>query len=107
VFTILAVAAISGWISYGERASGDLRSGADWVRTADGWERRTALTVESESPSRFAAVHPGLVAAFQLTASLLVLVAIPGRAVPATAVASPALSAPIRRARRRELAEFR
>lgn len=105
VLTILLVAAISGWISHGERAAGDPRSQTDWVRTADGWESRSVLAVQPRSA--LAEIHPGLVAAFQLTASLLALVAIPGRATPVKPAPARGIASTVRRTSRRALAEAR
>jgi hypothetical protein len=83
LLTLLIVAAISGWISHGERAAGLSGEPIDWVRTADGWESRTA--VEPYELSAAPAVHPAVVAALQLGASMFFLVAFPARvtAVPA------------------------
>jgi hypothetical protein len=76
LLTILIVAAISGWISAGERAVGR-SAGSDWVRTSDGWEPRFAI--ESQDEWVPPAVHPGVVAALQLGVSLLFLLAYPSR----------------------------
>jgi hypothetical protein len=92
LITILAVAAISSWISRAEHASGEGRPRTDWVRTVDGWESRSVLAVASEQPTP--ELHPGLVAAFQLTASLLALVALPGRAVPVRSASTAMPSRP-------------
>lgn len=77
LLTILIVAAISGWISHGERAAGLGGVAKDWIRTADGWESRRALTAEETSAAP--AVHPAVIAAFQLGASLFFLAAFPAR----------------------------
>ena len=77
LLTLLIVAAISGWISRGERAAGLSGQAIDWVRTTDGWESRTA--VEPYELSAPPAVHPAVVAALQLGASLFFLVAFPAR----------------------------
>jgi hypothetical protein len=77
ILTILIVAAISGWISYGERWAGDAALGADWIRTADGWESRQVLQpFEYSAPP---AVHPAVIAALQLLASAFFLAAFPAR----------------------------
>ncbi len=87
LLTILIVAAISAWLARAERAAGvgELEYAApnhpEWVRTADGWQRRVMLV--PEPPTRAFDIHPGLVAAFQLGFSVLVLVAFPGKATPA------------------------
>lgn len=47
----------------------------DWVRTIDGWERRSALSVRT-GPI-VGNLHPATVASFQLSASLLCLAAYP------------------------------
>lgn len=83
VFTIVSVAALSAWIARAERAVGvtshDPRSIAaeadDWVRTAQGWQRRSALNASSSATPL--PIHPALVAGFQIGFSLLVLVAFP------------------------------
>jgi hypothetical protein len=75
---ILVVAAISGWINGNERVASDAACAADWIRTADGWESREVLApYEAPAPQ---AIHPAVVAGFQLLASLLVLAAFPARA---------------------------
>jgi hypothetical protein len=89
--TLLIVAAISGWISRGEHAAGLSGGPTDWVRTADGWESRTA--VEPYEVSAPPAVHPAVIAAFQLGASLFFLVAFPARV---TALSARNSSAAIR-----------
>jgi hypothetical protein len=78
ILVIITVASLSYWIARVERAAGQSYRTADWIRTADGWESRAVL---APRPAPLPAIHPGLVAAFELTASLLVLVAFPGRAV--------------------------
>jgi hypothetical protein len=94
LLTILIVAATSAWLGRTERAAGvgELKYAApnhpEWVRTADGWQHRIVL--RPEPPSRAFDIHPGLVAAFQLGFSLLVLVAFPGKAVPVRRPAPPA-----------------
>lgn len=83
LLTILIVAAISGWISRGERAAGLSADRTMWIRTADGWEPRRALA--DDAPATRAVPHPAIVATFQLVASLYFLGAFPARvAVPAT-----------------------
>ena len=76
--TVLIVAGISAWISWGERTAGLTAYATDWVRTADGWESRRV--VEPYRPLAPPAVHPGVIAGFQLLASLLVLAAFPASA---------------------------
>jgi hypothetical protein len=76
LLTILIVAAISGWISHGERAA-SVAEASDWVRTADGWEVRQM--VEPYEPSTPPPVHPAVIAGLQLGASLFFLVAFPPR----------------------------
>jgi hypothetical protein len=76
LLTILIVAAISGWISAGERAAGR-PAGSDWVRTNDGWESRIVLQPREESTTP--TIHPGVLAALQLGVSLLFLLAFPSR----------------------------
>lgn len=79
LFSILAVAALSGVIQQLERAPAAVAERADWVRTVDGWEPRHVLV--RDIPAVSPQVHPGLVAAFQLGASMLALVAFPARVV--------------------------
>ncbi len=107
LLVILTVAAISGWINRAELAAGDPQSRVGWVRTTDGWESRAAVAPNEQTV--FHAIHPGLVATFQLTASLFVLIALPGRAMRAfsTAPAAPAPTAAVRRPTRRVLAANR
>jgi len=76
IFTILAVAAISGALGRIDAARGQ-RDPGDWVRTAQGWESRAILA--TPAPSQPPRLHPFAVAAFQLSASLLVLVGLPTR----------------------------
>lgn len=79
LLTILTVAALSGLINRWERAPAAVAGRGDWVRTIDGWEPRRVLNRDIPPASR--QVHPGLVAAFQLGASTLALVAFPARVV--------------------------
>ena len=95
LLTILLVAAISGWISYGERAAGLATEAKNWVRTADGWESRQVLA--AYEPSTPPAVHPVVIAAFQLGASLFFLAAFPARVTVRPVVAA----AGVRHERRR------
>jgi len=78
VLTLSAVAALSCCIAHLEQAQGQLAAESNWVRTADGWEPSGVLRVESR-PSETTALHPLLVASFQLGASLFVLLAFPSR----------------------------
>jgi hypothetical protein len=106
---ILAVAALSSWFARMERAPrvaaaavpAASRSPSDWVRTVDGWERRSALM--AGPPVVSVSLHPGLLAAFQVGASLLALALFPGRAVPIRR-AAPAPAA-TRLSTRRRMAE--
>ena len=75
LLTILTVAAISGWISRGERAASIAAEASDWVRTTDGWEVRQV--VEPYEPWAPPPVHPAVIAGLQLGASLFFLVAFP------------------------------
>jgi hypothetical protein len=104
----LAVAALSAWIASAEHAPSVAAAPAahgsaeDWIRTADGWERRAALNPGPRVlPS---SIHPGVLAGFQVVASLLALLVFPGRAVPARA-ATPAPAAH-RHLSRRQSAEL-
>ena len=76
LLTILTVAAISGWISRGERAA-SVAEASDWVRTADGWEVRAVI--EPYEPSVPPPVHPAVIAGLQLGASLFFLLAFHAR----------------------------
>ncbi|HYO23398.1 MAG TPA: hypothetical protein VEQ85_00455 [Lacipirellulaceae bacterium] len=106
LLTIVAVAALAALIARIERATGDVPAPprtaprGEWIRTADGWQRRSVLTLEP--PAAGEPLHPGLVAAFQLAFSLLVLMALPGNAHPAPprteAIPGPARRHPLRRA---------
>lgn len=78
LFIIAIVAAISGLLSHLESAQAERHSDRAWVRTVDGWEPSSVLTTHSlveGSP----ALHPLLVASFQLGASVFVLLAFPYR----------------------------
>lgn len=96
LLTLLIVAGISGLLSQGERAAGVSGSGEQWVRTSAGWEPRRYL--EARGPAVPSALHPAVVAAFQLGASLFFLTAFPtgvaalrprGQAAPASARRRP------------------
>jgi len=50
----------------------------DWVRTSDGWESSAVLRMEPFEPAE-PAVHPGLIATFQLGVSLFALLAFPSQ----------------------------
>lgn len=76
LLTILIVAAISGWISAGERAAGRTPVN-DWVRTSDGWESR--FVVENEPEAAPPTIHPGVIAGLQLGVSLFFLLAFPSQ----------------------------
>jgi hypothetical protein len=78
--TFLAVVGLSAYIAGGERAAGVGRLTKDWVRTAHGWESREVVKVTHETAAP--RLHPGLVAAFQLGASVFCLLAFPASAVP-------------------------
>ena len=88
VLIILIVAALAAWISRAERVACATSLKNDWVRTAEGWERRAGLNADRSRPPL--GIHPGLIAAFQLGASLFALLAFPGRATPAPASRRPA-----------------
>ena len=84
VCTILLVAAIGrGFAGYEETPRGPIAP-TDWIRTADGWEHRSVLSVVPPPPPP--TLHPAVVGAFQLGFSLMVLLAFPRR----TATTSPA-----------------
>ena len=82
--TIAAVAVLSALLGHWEHARGQRGAPAAtaatdtvWVRTVDGWEPNTVLQASSSSAAP-PALHPLLVAGFQLSASLLALLAFPG-----------------------------
>jgi hypothetical protein len=77
LMTLLIVAALSAWINRAERAAGLPAEAGPWVRTSQGWQSRAA--VEPQEVSSPPPVHPGVIAALQLGASLLFLVAFPAR----------------------------
>lgn len=77
---IVTVAAIAGVISHFESAQAERQPPVQqiaWVRTIDGWQHSSVLTAESASTPP--ALHPFLVASFQLGASLFALLAFPSR----------------------------
>ena len=74
---VFTVAALSAWISHVQQAP-VAAAPTDWVRTVDGWQRRGVLELQTATPHEV--VHPGLVAAFQLGASAMALLAFPARA---------------------------
>lgn len=76
LLTILIVAAISGWISAGERAAGRTPANG-WVRTSDGWESRFVVTPHEETT--LPTIHPGVIAGLQLGVSLFFLLAFPSQ----------------------------
>ena len=90
ILVLLSVAALSALIARAERSAGatslPTAEATDWVRTADGWEPRAVLT--ATPPSKPFPLHPGLVAAMQMGASLVVLLAFPGRTAPVSSAAS-------------------
>jgi hypothetical protein len=92
LMTLLIVAALSAWINRAERAAGLPAEAGPWVRTSDGWQSRAA--VEPQEVSSPPPVHPGVIAALQLGASLLFLVAFPARVAvqPVLRAAVPARS---------------
>lgn len=79
ILVILTVAALSSWIARAQQAAGQTHSPTDWIHTADGWESRSVLAAR---PAPLPAIHPGLIAAFELMASLLALATFPGQAKP-------------------------
>jgi hypothetical protein len=80
LITFLAVVGLSLYLVGGERAVGVNHLTKDWVRTSYGWEPREVVQATHETaPPR---LHPGLVAAFQLGASVFCLLAFPASAVP-------------------------
>lgn len=77
LLTILIVACLAALIARAEQASGGARH-PQWVRTKAGWETRAAI--DARPASLLPAVHPGLVALFQLGVSTFALIAFPSRA---------------------------
>ncbi len=80
-FTIAAVAVISAGLAHLRDAQGDGGADADriaWVRTVDGWEPSSVLSLGPAPPGP-PALHPGLVATLQLGVSLFALLALPTR----------------------------
>lgn len=76
---IALVAAISGVLSHWENAEAvrdPHPATSAWVRTVDGWEPSTVLTASPFAHSA-PALHPALVASFQLAASVFFLLAFP------------------------------
>jgi hypothetical protein len=88
LLTIAIVALICSLINRAERVHGGAAFATDWVRTADGWESRAVLLPPMAPAPQ---VHPGLVAAFQVGASLFCLLAFPARAVATVPGARPAV----------------
>ena len=102
VVTVTAVALLSWLLSQWQQAQGQREvaavraDGTTWVRTVDGWEPSIVLESQPE-PATPPTLHPLLVASFQLTASLLALLAFPeassaSRAVPGHGGAATARS---------------
>ncbi len=77
--TFLTVVCLASWIQNVESAARVPSGKTDWVRTIDGWESRRTLDVRAGGPH--GEVHPALVAAFLLGASVFCLVAFPARVV--------------------------
>ncbi len=81
VLTILFVVALSVGIAHMRDAQGE-RVGAvadqriAWVRTVDGWEPSSVLTIGPPPPGP-PAVHPVLVATLQIGLSVFALLALP------------------------------
>ena len=79
--SIVAVAALSACLAQlrdaqGERAGAENARKIAWVRTVDGWEPSSVLTL-GPPPQGPPALHPGLVATLQLGISLFALLALP------------------------------
>lgn len=83
VITVIIVAGISASLGFLEQANGQREpvvstrfDSSTWIRTVDGWEPPSVLTVvpkEEWTPT----LHPALVAGFQAGASLFALLAFP------------------------------
>jgi len=78
--TFLTVVCLAGWLQGIENAVGVSRPKVEWVRTVDGWQSRDAVAVDAATTR--GELHPGLVAAFLLGASVFCLVAFPARVTP-------------------------
>ena len=79
--TIVAVALLSAGLAHLRDAQGDAGSSDEtrkiaWVRTVDGWEPSSVLTL-GPPPAGPPALHPTLVATLQLGLSLFALLALP------------------------------
>ncbi len=77
LFVLLTAAVVWGLAGACGQCGTVASSGIDWVRTAEGWQRRRV--VEARRPAEPPTLHPATVAAFELAASLLVLAAFPTR----------------------------
>ncbi|MEM8947112.1 MAG: hypothetical protein AAGD11_18205 [Planctomycetota bacterium] len=77
---IVAVAALCATIVHLRDAQGDGTSPAsrqvDWVRTVDGWEPISVLTIGPPPPGP-PTLHPAVVATLQLGVSVFALLALP------------------------------
>ncbi len=80
LFTLSVVATLSYVASHIEYAEADRVDLPKWVRTVDGWEPASVLSPEY-GPVNLPALHPFLVAGFELGASVFVLLAFPGKAI--------------------------
>jgi len=79
--TIVVVAALSASLAHLRDAQGQRSKSADatqiaWVRTVDGWEPSSVLSL-GPRPQGPPALHPGLVASLQLGVSFFALLALP------------------------------
>lgn len=82
--TIVAVAVLSACLAHLRDAQGEGSDNGEiqkiaWVRTVDGWEPSSVLTL-GPPPAGPPTLHPGLVAALQLGISLFALLALPAAA---------------------------
>ena len=80
-FTIVVVAVLSACLTHLRDVQGQKPQPAEatqiaWVRTVDGWEPSSVLTL-GPKPAGPPAVHPSLVACLQLGVSLFALLALP------------------------------
>ena len=82
LLTVISVAVISYCLSCWKHSSGERIAIAayaettSWVRTSSGWERNSVLNLD-QRPFFAPALHPSLVACFQLGISLFALLAFP------------------------------
>jgi hypothetical protein len=97
LIVIVSVALLSGLLNHFQHAQGQREiakeiasiqsSATSWVRTVDGWEPSIALELDPDAATP-PALHPLLVASFQVFASLLALLGFPAAHILAAARAA-------------------